>query len=123
MAFYAECFHSHDGYGIKYFIGIGNSIIGNSIVIFKTIPSPIGRGTSIHPSVHFRIDTLQLLLGNPEAFPGQMRYVILPANFGSTLSPPASWTYRINLQREAPGRHPDQISEPAQLAPLDTKRQ
>ncbi len=88
---------------------------------------------SIHPSIFFRSsgaglwwqqaqqsspdvplpsNTFQLLWGDPEAFPGQMRYVIPPACSGSTPGSLASWMYLENLHRKPPRRHLDQMPEP-----------
>lgn len=54
-------------------------------------------------------NTSQLLLGDPEAFPGQMRYIIPPAGSGSAQGSPPSWPCQENIQREAPRRHPNQL--------------
>ena len=53
------------------------------------------------PDIPLPSNTLQLLLGDPKTFPGQMRYIIPPVCSGSTLRPPASWTCPVNIQREA----------------------
>uniref|UniRef100_A0A3B4ZGC2 Ig-like domain-containing protein n=1 Tax=Stegastes partitus TaxID=144197 RepID=A0A3B4ZGC2_9TELE len=72
-------------------------------------------------------DAVQLCLGNPKAFPDQPRDIIPPAGSGSAPgSPPGSpprWTCSENLQRKPPRRHPNQMSKPPQLAPLDVKEQ
>ena len=68
-------------------------------------------------------NTLQLLLGDPEAFPGQKRYIIPPAGSGSASASPPSRTCPENLERQAPGRHPDQMPEPPQLTPFDAEEQ
>ena len=49
-------------------------------------------------------NTSQLLLGNPETFPGQMRYIIPPVSSGSAQGSPPSWSCQENIQREAPRR-------------------
>ena len=54
-------------------------------------------------------NTSQLLLGNPETFPGQMRYIIPPVSSGSAPGSPPSWSCQENIQREAPRRHPNQL--------------
>ena len=54
-------------------------------------------------------NTSQLLLGDPEAFPGQMRYIIPPAGSGSAQGSPPSWSCQENIQWEAPRRHPNQL--------------
>ena len=64
-------------------------------------------------------NVFQFLLGDPEAFPGQLGYVIPPVSSGS----PTCWTCPENIQGEAPRRHPDQMPEPPQLAPFETKEQ
>lgn len=48
----------------------------------------------------------QLLLGDPEAFPCQMGYIISPACSWSTLRPLSSWTCQENLQRRHSGSIP-----------------
>ncbi|XP_054874822.1 protein-cysteine N-palmitoyltransferase HHAT isoform X2 [Amphiprion ocellaris] len=53
------------------------------------------------PDVPPPSNTFQLFLGDPEAFPGQMRYIIPPAGSGSTLGSPPWWTCLENLQRKS----------------------
>uniref|UniRef100_A0A8C6LSA8 Reverse transcriptase domain-containing protein n=1 Tax=Nothobranchius furzeri TaxID=105023 RepID=A0A8C6LSA8_NOTFU len=65
----------------------------------------------------------QLLRGNPKAFHGQVRDIVLPACPGSTFRSPPGWMCLENLTREASRRHPDQMPEPPQLAPLDVEEQ
>ncbi len=52
-----------------------------------------------------------------------MRYIIPPACSGSAPRSPTSWTCPKNLQEKVPRRHPDQMLEPPQLPPFDTKEQ
>lgn len=52
-----------------------------------------------------------------------MRYIIPPASSGTAPGSPPCWSYLENLQRGAPRGHPDQISEPPQLSPLEVKEQ
>ena len=47
----------------------------------------------------------------------------LQAASGSTPGSPHGWIYPENLQSEACRRHLNQIHEPRQLAPFDTKEQ
>ncbi len=66
------------------------------------------------PDVPLSSSVFQLLLGDPEVFPSQMRYVIYPACSGSTLRSLTSWT---SIRRH-PRRHPDQMLKPPQPAPF-----
>lgn len=52
-----------------------------------------------------------------------MRYIIPPASSGTAPGSPPCWSYLENLQRGTPRGHPDQISEPPQLSPLEVKEQ
>ncbi|MEQ2191349.1 hypothetical protein XENOCAPTIV_027071 [Xenoophorus captivus] len=61
----------------------------------------------------------QLVRGNPKAFPGQPRNIVLPACPGSSSGPPPGGTCR----NTSPGRHHNQMPEPPQLAPLDMEKQ
>uniref|UniRef100_A0A3Q2UKG5 SH2 domain-containing protein n=1 Tax=Fundulus heteroclitus TaxID=8078 RepID=A0A3Q2UKG5_FUNHE len=61
----------------------------------------------------------QLLRRNPKAFPGQPGDIVPPACPGSSPGPPPGGTCPEHLSREASRRHPDQMPEPPQLAPLD----
>ena len=70
-----------------------------------------------------RHPSLQLLVGDPEGFPGQKGHIIPPASPGSALGPPPSRTCPENLQREATRRHPNQVPEPPQLTPFDAEEQ
>ena len=65
----------------------------------------------------------QLFWGDPKAFPGQPGDVIPPACPGSAPRSPPSRTCLKDLPREASRRHPHQMPEPPQLAPLDMKEQ
>ncbi|MEQ2203637.1 hypothetical protein XENOCAPTIV_001639, partial [Xenoophorus captivus] len=65
----------------------------------------------------------QLVHGNPKAFPGQPRNVVLPACPGSSSSPPPGGTCPEHLTKEVSRRHPNQMPEPAQVAPLDVEKQ
>ncbi|MEQ2173566.1 hypothetical protein GOODEAATRI_033347 [Goodea atripinnis] len=63
----------------------------------------------------------QLLRGNPKAFSGQARNIVPPACPGSSSGPPPGGPE--HLQRKPSRRHPNQIPEPPQLAPLDVEKQ
>ena len=69
-------------------------------------PAPGCRGSSLSREFQTSLTqaTLQLLLGDPEAFLGQMRYIIPLMHSGCTPRPPTSWTCLVNLQQKAPGR-------------------
>uniref|UniRef100_A0A3B5AAH1 Butyrophilin subfamily 3 member A2-like Ig-C domain-containing protein n=1 Tax=Stegastes partitus TaxID=144197 RepID=A0A3B5AAH1_9TELE len=67
--------------------------------------------------------TFQLFLGDPEAFPGQLRNIILLAGSGSAPESPPRWTCSEDLQRKPCRRHPNQMSKTPQLTPFDTKEQ
>lgn len=58
------------------------------------------------PDVTLPTNASHSILGNPKASPGQMRRIIPPECFGSTLGSPASWTWMVKLQGEVPRRHP-----------------
>uniref|UniRef100_A0A8C6KD79 protein O-GlcNAcase n=1 Tax=Nothobranchius furzeri TaxID=105023 RepID=A0A8C6KD79_NOTFU len=60
--------------------------------------------------------------GNPKMFPSQQTY-ISPVCPGSYVGSPPGWMCLENLTREASRRHPDQMPEPPQLAPLDVEEQ
>ncbi|KAK5602720.1 hypothetical protein CRENBAI_002502 [Crenichthys baileyi] len=62
-------------------------------------------------------------LGNPKAFPGQPRNIVLPACPGSSSGAPPNGTCLEHLTREASRRHPSQMPEPPQLARPDVERQ
>uniref|UniRef100_A0A672YAI4 Calcium channel, voltage-dependent, T type, alpha 1H subunit a n=1 Tax=Sphaeramia orbicularis TaxID=375764 RepID=A0A672YAI4_9TELE len=62
---------------------------------------------------------LQLFRGDPEAFPGQPRDIVSPTCPGSSPRSPPGGTCPEHLPREASRRHPKQMPEPPQLAPLD----
>ena len=51
-------------------------------------------------------NTFQLLLGDPDVFPGQMRCIISPESSGSAPGLLPVGPARKNLQREAPMRRP-----------------
>lgn len=61
------------------------------------------------------------LLGNPEAYWGQMRYVVAPACSGSTPGAPTNGTCFESLPWTAPKQHLDQMLKPPDLTPLDVK--
>jgi len=69
------------------------------------------------PDIPLPSHTLQLLLRDPEVFPGSKGYIIPPVSSGSTSGPPPSRMRTENLQREATRRHRNQMSEPPQLTP------
>jgi len=46
-----------------------------------------------HPDIPLPSDTLQLLLGGPEAFPGQMGYIIQPASDPGLFPTGTAWKY------------------------------
>ena len=84
---------------------------------------PRGQAEQGAPGPLLPSNVFQFLLGDPEAFPGQLGYVIPPVSSRSTSWSPTSWMCPENLQGEAPRRHPDQMPEPPQLAPFDAKEQ
>ena len=65
----------------------------------------------------------QLIRGDPKAFQGQPRDIISPACPGSALGPLPGRTCPEHLTRKASRRHPVQMPEPPQLAPLDVEEQ
>ncbi|MEQ2222926.1 hypothetical protein ILYODFUR_031581, partial [Ilyodon furcidens] len=65
----------------------------------------------------------QLVRGYPKAFRGQPRNIVPPACPGSSSEPPPGGTCPEHLTREPFRRHPNQIPEPPQLAPLDVENQ
>ncbi|MEQ2282632.1 hypothetical protein AMECASPLE_002718 [Ameca splendens] len=75
------------------------------------------------PDFPLRSHLGQLVRGNPSAFSGQPRNIVPPAYPGSSFGPPPGGTCPEHLTREASRRHPDQIPEPPQLAPLDVEKQ
>ncbi|MEQ2303907.1 hypothetical protein AMECASPLE_021542 [Ameca splendens] len=97
---------------------------------------------SIHPSVVFHLSGVgswgqqpkqrdpdfllpnhlgHLVRGNPKAFPSQPRNIVPPACPGSSSGPPPSETCPEYLTGETSRRHPNQMPEPPQLAPLDVR--
>ncbi|MEQ2235085.1 hypothetical protein ILYODFUR_038029 [Ilyodon furcidens] len=60
--------------------------------------------------------------GNPKVFPSQPRNIVPPVCPGSASGPPPGGTCLAHLTR-ASRRHPNQMPEPPQLAPLDVKKQ
>ncbi len=66
---------------------------------------------------------LLLLWGDTEAFPGQSGDIIPPACPRSSLGSPPGGMRLEHLPRKASRRHPEQIPEPPQLAPLDVEEQ
>ncbi len=64
-----------------------------------------------------------LLRGYTEAFPGQLGDIIPPACPGSSPGSPPGGTRPEHLPRKASRRHPEQLPEPPQLAPLDVEEQ
>lgn len=68
-------------------------------------------------------NAFQLLLGDAEMVPGQMRYIVPPASSMSTPGAPLCWTWREKVSRETSKKHPDQIPKPLRLAPFNTKEQ
>lgn len=77
---------------------------------------------SNHPSILFtplRSNMFQLLLGDPKAFPGQMRSIIRPVSSGSS----PSRLYPENLQREAPWRLPNQDAQTTSAVSFNIKEQ
>lgn len=70
-----------------------------------------------------KADTLQLLLGDPEMFPGQRSYTISPASPGPSQGPLTSEMCLENFQTEALRKHPNQMANLALLTPFDAKKQ
>ncbi len=68
-------------------------------------------------------DFLLLLRGYTEPFPGQSGDIIPPACPGSSPGSPPGGTLPEHLPRKASKRHPEQMPEPPQLAPLDVEEQ
>uniref|UniRef100_A0A8C9U6H6 TBC1 domain family member 15 n=1 Tax=Scleropages formosus TaxID=113540 RepID=A0A8C9U6H6_SCLFO len=75
------------------------------------------------PDLPLPAHLLQFLWGNPKAFPGQPGDIVSPTCPGSAPRPPPSGTSPEHLPREASRRHPEQMPEPPQLAPLDAEEQ
>ncbi|MEQ2302368.1 hypothetical protein AMECASPLE_006172 [Ameca splendens] len=63
-----------------------------------------------HPSPRHR---LQLLRGEPDAFPGQLRDIVPPACPGPSLGPPPGGTCLEHLPREGDGSDKRSLSEPS----------
>ena len=111
----------------------------------------LGTNPSIHPSIH-PLSTahpgvgsrgqqleqrspdvpvpshfLQLIRGDPVAFPGQPRDIVSPtcpgSSPGSSPGSPPSRTCKEHLTREASRSHPNQMPQPPHLAPLNTEEQ
>ncbi|MEQ2255512.1 hypothetical protein ILYODFUR_014673, partial [Ilyodon furcidens] len=76
-----------------------------------------------HPDVPLPRHLLQLLRGEPKAFPGQPRDIVPPACPGPSPGPPPGGTCLEHLAREASMKHPNQMPEPPQLAPLNVEKQ
>ncbi|MEQ2254086.1 hypothetical protein ILYODFUR_000121 [Ilyodon furcidens] len=65
----------------------------------------------------------QLIQGNPKAFPGQLRNIVPLACPGSSSGPPPGGMCLEHFTKEASRRHPNQMPEPPQLAPLGMEKQ
>lgn len=90
--------------------------------IFPTIIRVVSqwkRGKQATPDISLLSTIFQLLLGDAEAFPSQMNYIIPPACSRSTPGSPTSCTCWENFKKEAPRRHSYQMPKPSQLAPFD----
>ncbi|MED6286724.1 hypothetical protein CHARACLAT_009104 [Characodon lateralis] len=111
----------------------------HALLFCKMLPN-VTIHPSIHPSILFRLSVVgsreqqpkqrdpdfhltsrlgQLVGGNPKAFPGQPRNIVLPACPRSSSGPPAGGTCPEHLT----GRHPYQMPVPTQLAPLNVEKQ
>lgn len=73
--------------------------------------------------VSHSLATSHMILGNLKEFVGQIRYKFHPARSGSTLRSSPRWTCLEYLYRKVPGKNPNQIPEPPQLAALNVKEQ
>lgn len=73
------------------------------------------------PNIPLSRNTFQLLLRDPEAFPGQMGHIIPSVSSGSTVESPPSWTCPEDLQREVSRRLPNRRPKQPQLAPFNMK--
>jgi len=99
-------------------------LIHSSIHPFSsTYPGPGSGGSRVSRVPQTSFSPATLLLGDAEAFPGQMRYIIPPAVSGSAPGFPPSRMCLENLEGEAPGRHPNQMLKPPQLTPFDAEEQ
>lgn len=67
--------------------------------------------------------TSRMILGNLKEFVGQIRYKFHPACSGSTPRSSPRWTCLEYFYRKVPGKNPNQIPEPPQLAALNVKEQ
>lgn len=64
------------------------------------------------PNILLLTNAFQLLLGDHKVFPGQMIYIIPPADSGSAVGSPPRSLCMVNLQGEAPRMYPNQMPKP-----------
>ncbi|TWW57296.1 Transthyretin Prealbumin TBPA [Takifugu flavidus] len=65
----------------------------------------------------------QLIRGDSQAFPDQLRDIVSPTCPGSPRGPPTGGTCPEHLTRDASRGHPNQMPKPPHLAPLNAEEQ